>query len=125
LYSISTSNISSPPVVNNGKILELDASNSASYPGYGAYWKDVSGSRQLALLVNSPSFDTTSKSFLLDGSTQYIKLTNSSLYNFSGNQSFTLLVYGKVNETGLDSGIITMLNEGVGYEYALNLDYSR
>lgn len=61
-------------IVRNGLVLALDAANTRSYPGSGTIWYDLSGFRNNATLVNSPTFSATSNSGLfsfLDTSFQY------------------------------------------------------
>lgn len=65
-----------PPVITDGLQLYLNAANSASYPGSGATWTDLSPNAYSTTLVGSPAFNSTY--FTFDGSTEYID-TNQSL----------------------------------------------
>lgn len=56
--------------------LYLDAANSASYPGTGTTWTDLSPNAYSTTLVGAPAFNTTY--FTFDGTTEYVD-TNQSL----------------------------------------------
>ena len=55
------------PVVDSSLQLWLDAGQSASYPGTGNTWTDLSGGRRDATLTNSPSFDSATGSIAFNG----------------------------------------------------------
>jgi hypothetical protein len=68
----SSSNWVSNSIVTNGLILNLDASNTASYPGSGTLWTDLSASSNNMSLFNGPSYDSNNrKSILFDGVNDY------------------------------------------------------
>ena len=59
-------------MITTGLILNLDASNTASYPGSGTVWTDLSGSSNNMSLFNGASYDLSNrKSILLDGVNDY------------------------------------------------------
>lgn len=71
----------SPKIVTDGLILHLDAANPKSYPGSGTIWTDLSRQRNIATLVNGPTFNNTNGGRLVfDGTNDYgeisIKNTN-------------------------------------------------
>ena len=47
------------PVLTGGLILNLDASNTTSYPGTGSTWTDISGSGNNGTLTNGATFSST------------------------------------------------------------------
>lgn len=58
-------------LVTDNLTLQLDASDSASYPGSGTTWFDLAGTQQNITLVNSPTYTLTAPSyFTFNGSTQ-------------------------------------------------------
>lgn len=57
--------------VTAGLIMNLDAGNTASYPGSGATWTDLTGNGNNVLLQNSPTF--VSRSLQFNGSTQWAR----------------------------------------------------
>jgi len=71
IWSISGNHqILSSQLVTDGLVLYLDASNSASYPGSGSVWYDLSGNNNHGTLVNSPTF--SNNHFTLNGTNQYV-----------------------------------------------------
>lgn len=61
-----------PGLVTNGLSMLLDANNSASYPGSGATWFDLSGNSADQTLVGAPTYTAGSPSyFSFDGVSQY------------------------------------------------------
>ncbi len=59
-------------VVTSGLTMSLDANNSASYPGSGSTWFDVSGNNADIALTGSPSFSSgTPAYFTFNGTNQY------------------------------------------------------
>ena len=59
-----------------GLVLNLDAGNTASYPGTGTLWTDLSGKGNNGTLVNSPTFDSANGgSIVFDGSDDYVPTT--------------------------------------------------
>ena len=62
-----------PPVdlVTYGLVGHWDALNTASYPGSGSSWYDLSGLNNTATLYNSPTFNNDGTgSFTLNGTNQ-------------------------------------------------------
>jgi hypothetical protein len=56
-----------------GLVLNLDASNTASYPGSGTVWTDLSGSSNNMSLFNGASYDPSNRnSILFDGVNDYV-----------------------------------------------------
>jgi hypothetical protein len=59
-------------IVQNGLQLWLDAGNTASYPGSGTTWTDLSGNSYNATLVNTPTFSSTNGGeFDFNGTDEY------------------------------------------------------
>ena len=66
-FNISIANT----IVTDSLTLQLDASNSTSYPGSGTTWFDLAGTQQNITLVNSPTFTSGTPSyFTFNGSNQ-------------------------------------------------------
>jgi hypothetical protein len=62
-------------ILTNGLILHLDAGQSASYPGSGTTWTDLSTSGNNGTLTNGPTFDSADGgSILFDGTNDYVAL---------------------------------------------------
>jgi hypothetical protein len=55
-------------IVTDGLVLHLDAGNTASYPGSGTTWTDLSGNGNDMTLINGPTFDSgNGGSIVFDG----------------------------------------------------------
>ena len=80
-----------------GSILYLDAGNTISYPGTGTNWYDISGQGMTASLVNTPTYQSTTGSFRLNGTNQYMSVTpNATLNALNGfTNSYTIEVWAK------------------------------
>jgi hypothetical protein len=64
--------ITPPPVVTNGLIVNLDAGNSASYPGSGTTWFNTVGSNN-GTLTNGPTFSTAGGGgIVFDGANDFV-----------------------------------------------------
>lgn len=74
-------------IVTSNLVLNLDAGNTASYPGTGTTWYDLSGSGNNATLTNGPTF--TSPYIQMDGTDDYAVTASSSSFAF-GTGDFTL-----------------------------------
>ena len=68
-----------PNIVQSGLVLSLDAGNIRSYPGSGTAWRDVSGNGN-AEMVNSPVFESSTKSFTFDGTADYFSVTSNTAF---------------------------------------------
>jgi hypothetical protein len=58
--------------VKAGLITYLDGSNLGSYPNSGTTWYDLSGNNNVGTLINGPTFDSTTKSIVFDGTNDYV-----------------------------------------------------
>jgi hypothetical protein len=74
-------------MVTSGLVGHWDAGNSASYPGSGTTWTDLTGTRN-ATLINSPPF--VNGSFEFDGTNQMAEAAHTSAFNVT---SLTILVW--------------------------------
>ena len=76
-----------PTIVTNGLILNLDASNTSSYPGTGTVWTDLSGQNNNGTLVNGVGYSSVNGGTLtFDGVNDYVNMGN--IFNF-GTGDFT------------------------------------
>jgi hypothetical protein len=76
--------------ITSGLILNLDASNSASYPGSGTVWTDLSGSSNNMSLLNGASYDSSNRnSILFDGVNDYAGRSSA----MNTGQNFTVSVW--------------------------------
>ena len=87
-------------IITNGLILNLDAGNSASYPGTGTTWTDLSGQNNNGTLVTGPGnpgptwSSTNGGTFSFDGVNDYVNVANNPRIS---NTDFTYDFWFKVN----------------------------
>lgn len=61
-----------PPVITTGLVFYVDAGNSASYPGTGTTWTDLSGNGNNFTLTNGPIYNTGNGGyFSFDGTNDF------------------------------------------------------
>jgi hypothetical protein len=100
----------SPSIVTSGLVLCLDAGNRKSYPGTGATWTDLSGNGRTGTLTNGPTYSSANGgSIVLDGTNDYINLSNRSLPLINVSQ-FTYSTFIKI--TGPGGGVASFFSFG-------------
>ena len=110
-----------PTIVTNGLILNLDAGNSASYPGTGTTWTDLSGQNNNGTLVTGPGnpgptwSSTNGGIFSFDGVNDYVNCGNSSTFNQTN--ALTLSTWVKINS-------LSSINSLVGKQWCNLGQYS-
>jgi len=118
---------SAGPVLSN-LTMYLNANDSASYPGTGATWYDISGYGADIALNNSPTFTSGSPSyFTFNGSNQYgIGSTNGVLDNTKYTKSvwFYLNAYGDNNLSSSQTGGHFMYMASTNKIYSGHTDWS-
>ena len=88
----------SPSIITNGLVLCLDAGNRRSYPGSGNTWYDLSGNNRNANLLGGVSYNFDNYGgLILDGTDDYIELTNMSSLQLLTSPSITLDIWVKAN----------------------------
>ena len=61
-------------IVTNGLVLNLDAGQTASYPGTGTTWTDLSGNGNNGTLVNGPTYSSANGgSLTFNGTNRYVQ----------------------------------------------------
>jgi hypothetical protein len=105
------------PLVTDGLILQLDALNSASYPGTGSTWNDLSGNSATTTLVGSPPYTSSGGSYLtFDGSTQYGTVSQTTTLTSA---TFITWIYSNANQAGyvglLYNRSTSVFGVGLGY----------
>jgi len=72
--------ISSASIVTSGLVRNFDAAQTASYPGSGTTWTDLTGSGTSMTLTNGPTYDSAnSGSILFDGTNDWARTTSNGL----------------------------------------------
>jgi hypothetical protein len=88
-----------PVVVTTGLVLHLDAGDSASYPGSGTAWYDLSGNGNTLSLVNGPTYDSSNGgSIVFDGVNDYAWDT-STTYSSAGATSYSASIWINLNSS--------------------------
>jgi hypothetical protein len=78
----TTTTTSTPTIVTGGLVLNLDASNPASYSGIGDTWTDLSGYDNNGTLINAPTYSTDYGGYIeTNGSSSYINIPASASLN--------------------------------------------
>jgi hypothetical protein len=78
--------------------LNIDASNSASYPGTGSVWTDLSGNGNNVTLFGPPTYSSSNGGVInLNGTSQYARGN----VNFLGSNQFTISMWLMNTERGL------------------------
>ena len=90
-------------------IVYLDA---GSYSGSGN-WLDLTDGSENATLGNSPSFDSNTNSFSLNGTNQYFSLGTTSTLQFGGTSNYTINVWFKTDDASKDQSLFTKFDGGV------------
>jgi hypothetical protein len=88
--------------VQDGLVLNLDASNYISYPRSGTTWTDLTGRGNNGTLTNGPTFSGgTTPSIVFDGSDDYVNLTTATTLGINNvSTSFTISTWFKVAVVG-------------------------
>ena len=85
--------ITATPIVQNGLILNLDASRKSSYTGTGTTWTDISGSGNSGTFIGNPTYNNSDSTFTFSNS-NYIKSTTGGV---TGNTTRTVSIWFKIN----------------------------
>jgi hypothetical protein len=108
-----------PKIIRSGLTLHLDAGLTASYPGSGNIWYDVSGNSNHGTLTGSPSFTTSNNGiFTFNGTSQFVDLTSKSIAA-SGNTARTMLTWIKNSNAGAQRCIISTGTAANGQSFNL------
>ena len=107
VFSKPVANVNS--IITSGLVLNLDASNAASYPGSGTVWTDLSGLNNNGTLINSPTYNSSNGGNLVfNGSTSYVSapLTKAASCTFS--------VWAKTSTAHSSNMLFNAGNNGTG-----------
>jgi hypothetical protein len=110
-------------VVENGLVLNLNSQNYVSYRETGTSWFDLTGNNNTGTLTNGPTFNTTERSIVFDGTddyaqTNYSGITGTNPRTFSvwfkpdTSQNRNLLGYGTQSDKRMWD--ILLYNDTVG-----------
>ena len=100
-------------MITTGLVLNLDASNIASYPGSGTVWTDLSGSSNNMSLFNGASYDPINrKSILFDGVNDYAG--KAAALNTGQNFTVSVWMYATLLGSTRTSLVANSYNYGAG-----------
>ena len=105
-YNTTISRFNTPNIVKTNLLLNLDSTNSVSYPSTGTVWGDLSGYGNTGTLTNGPTFNSTSKSIVFDGVNDYINIPTFKIPV----DSFTCETYFLWSNLGSSRGSLFSLN---------------
>ena len=98
-YNALRSRFGIESIVTTGLVLNLDAGNTASYPGTGTTWTDLSGLSNNGTLTNGPTYNSANGgSLVFDGVDDYINLNFAFTQSSSAN-SYTIVMGAKLSTT--------------------------
>jgi hypothetical protein len=103
-YNAGLARFNTSNIVKNGLVLNLDSSNTVSYPTSGTTWTDLSGNGYHGTLINGPTFDSTSKSIVFDGTNDYVSC-GTQIGNF-GTSNFAINFLFKTGEQSAPSTFV-------------------
>jgi hypothetical protein len=85
-------------IVQDGLVVNLNASNQSSYPTSGTLWSDLSGNNNNATLTNGPTFSTDAGGAInFDGTNDFALVTVNDSVRFLNRAPYTLSVVTKVD----------------------------
>ena len=109
------------PIVTSGLILLLDAGNSASYPGTGTIWTDLSGQNNNGTLLNGVGYSSSNGGVLtFDGVNDLI----SSFPSAFPNQTTKTLDIWFRSTSNVRQGLISNRQGSTGWVLVINKDAS-
>jgi hypothetical protein len=112
-FNAGLSRFNTQNIVKNGLVLNLDSSNTVSYPTSGTTWTDLSGYGNKGTLTNGPTFDSTSKSIVFDGVDDYVVVSPSNELNTL--TQFTYMACLNISSSDTYGAIIARSNSLVWY----------
>ena len=123
----TTSTTTTLNIISSGLILDLDASNTSSYPGTGTLWTDLSGNGYNATKQGTIPFTSAGQQsyFGFSGSTSNYFLGNNNLYGTNSNQisgtvGITIQLVIKPTSISSRSFIFSNYTSGVGgYDFEI------
>src|SRR5210317_2197825 len=115
--TVTSSRVASVNSDDSGLILYLDA---GSYSGSGN-WLDLTNGSPNATLGNSPSFNSDTNSFSLNGTDQYFSLGTTSTLQFGGTSNYTINVWFKTDDASKNQSLFTRFDGSVLGSYKLDI----
>jgi hypothetical protein len=106
-YGKGPSSSQSSGIITTGLVIQLDASNSSSYPGSGTTWFDITSTNN-GTLTNGPTFTSPAPSyFSFDGVNQYVNIADTAAIRPSIGGSITAIIWAYVTSYSSFDGLIS------------------
>jgi fibronectin-binding autotransporter adhesin len=115
--TVTSSRVASVNSDDSGLIVYLDA---GSYSGSGN-WLDLTNGSPNATLGNSPSFNSDTNSFSLNGTDQYFSLGTTSTLQFGGTANYTINVWFKTDDASVNQSLLSRFDGSVLGSYRLDI----
>lgn len=94
-------------IITNGLVVQLDASKSASYPGTGTTWFDITSTNN-GTLTPTPTYTAASPTyFSFDGTTQYVNIPDTAAIRPSIGGANTAIIWAYITSYAAADGIIS------------------
>ncbi len=96
-------------IITSGLIIQLDASNSSSYPGSGTTWTNIQTiSYGSGTLTNGPTFTSTSPTyFTFDGVDDYVNIPDNAAIRPAIGGSITAIIWAYITSYSAADGLIS------------------
>lgn len=97
-------------IITNGLVVQLDASKSASYPGTGTTWFDITSTNNgtLTPTATPPTYTAASPTyFSFDGSNQYVNIPDAAAIRPSIGGSVTAIIWAYITSYADADGVIS------------------
>jgi len=99
---------SNPTIITNGLILQLDASKSASYPGSGTTWFDITSTNNGTLTPTAATYTAAAPTYLtFNGTDQYVNIPDVTAIRPSIGGAVTGIVWAYVTSFVANEGVIS------------------
>lgn len=108
-------------IVTTGLAMNLDAGNSASYPGTGTTWTDLTGNSRTGTLINGVGYSSLNGgSLTFDGTNDYVSVANTTAV-LSNVNKFTVDTWFKVTNPSSTTAYQTIFSFGTGTIYTTDI----
>ena len=97
-------------IITNGLVVQLDASKSASYPGTGTTWFDITSTNNgtLTPTATPPTYTAASPTyFSFDGSNQYVNIPDAAAIRPSIGGAVTAIIWCDISGYAAADGVIS------------------
>ena len=107
------------PVVDTSLMVWVDAAQTASYPGSGATWTDLSGNSKNYTLTNSPTFNSTTNGGVITfaGASSQYATTATTLFNSTTTNTYSINIWVYPTGAGQMVSVNGQATPNSGYHY--------